>query len=248
MTSVDLPRRFRSRPMRAARFLAQRGLLKPVVWSLTRVTVNGRENMPPQDSAYIAVANHSSHLDAPLVVSALPWRSAKHLAVGAAADYFFDVKWRTWLTVLFFNAYPVDRGGAIQRPRFSKALTGAGTPLLLFPEGGRAQNGEGLRAFTPGAAALAISQRLPVVPIGLVGAQRAMPRGRSWPVRGREAVSVNIGIPLHPIEGESTAAFSARIEQAVSALCEERPRTQIAPEARDASASHNRTSMEAGHE
>lgn len=214
----DPVRRFRSPALTAARFVAQRGLLRPLVWRLVRVTVTGHERLRGLKGAFIVVANHSSHLDAPLIFGALPWRWARHLAAGAAADYFFDVKWRTWLTVLFFNAYPVDRAGGRNRPRLSKALIEAGVPLLLFPEGGRARNGEGIRRFKPGAAALAIGTDVPVVPIGLVDAQRAMPRNRSWPVKGRPPVRVVVGDPMRAAEGESVEDFTSRLQQEVTRL------------------------------
>ena len=214
----DPVRRFRSPALTAARFVAQRGLLRPIVWRLVRVDVSGRERLRGLKGAFVVVANHSSHLDAPLIFGSLPWRWAKHLAAGAAADYFFDVKWRTWLTVLFFNAYPVDRSGGRNRPRLSKALIEAGVPLLLFPEGGRARDGEGIRRFKPGAAALAMGTDVPVVPIGLIDAQRAMPRNRSWPVKGRPSVAVVVGEPLRAAEGESVEDFTRRLQQEVERL------------------------------
>ena len=44
-----------------ARFVAQRGLLKPLIWSLTKVTVLGREQLAELEPPFIVVANHSSH-------------------------------------------------------------------------------------------------------------------------------------------------------------------------------------------
>ena len=108
--------RFTSSGMAGMRFVAQRGLLKPLVWRLTKVKVVGIDKAKKADAPFIAVANHSSHLDAPLILGALPRNKARYLAAGAAADYFFDVKWRKWLTALFFNAFPVDRGGTRSRP------------------------------------------------------------------------------------------------------------------------------------
>ncbi|MFD1715689.1 lysophospholipid acyltransferase family protein [Amnibacterium flavum] len=214
----DPTQRFRSRSLLAARFLAQRGLLKPVVWTCTRVTVVGRSRLRDLNGAFVAVAHHSSHLDAPLVFGSLPWRLAGQLAAGAAADYFFDVKWRTWLTVLFFNAFPIDRSGMGGRPRLSRSLLAAGVPILIFPEGGRARTGEGIRAFKPGAAAIAMSSGVPVLPIGIIDAARAMPRDRNWPVRGRTPVAVVFGSPLYAEEGETAEAFTSRLRGEVERL------------------------------
>ncbi len=214
----DSAGRFRSRWLAILRFVLQRGLLKSVVWTTTKVTVQGRENLSGLKAPFIVVANHSSHLDAPLVFGALPRRLAWWLAAGAAADYFFDVRWRRWLTAWFFNAYPVDRTGGNARPRLSKELLNAGVPILLFPEGGRARNGEGIRDFKAGAAALAISNGVPVVPVGIIDAQKAMPRDRSWPVRPRVRVGVVFGEPILPSPGDSVEDFTRLLQDQVCLL------------------------------
>jgi 1-acyl-sn-glycerol-3-phosphate acyltransferase len=210
-------RRFSSRGHAAARFVAQRMLLKPLVWSLADVTVVGTDNLRGLDGAYIVVANHSSHLDAPLVTGALPRAHARYLAAAAAADYFFDVRWRRALTALFFNAFPVDRSGSGARSGLARELLDRGVPLLIFPQGGRQQTEE-IAHFKPGAATLAITCGVACVPVALVGASRAMPRGRNWPVPGRQPVTVVFGAPMRNEPGEAPTHFSARIHREVSEL------------------------------
>ena len=209
--------RFTSSGMASLRFVAQRGLLKPLVWRLTKVTVKGKERLATLDGPFIAVANHSSHLDAPLMFGSMPREKARYLAAGAAADYFFDVKWRKWLTALFFNAFPVDRAGSRTRPGVSKKLLDLGVPLLIFPEGGRSKDGT-LGRFKAGAAALSMSAGVPCVPVALVGASAAMPRGRNWPLPGRMPVTVVFGSPMRGLEGESADDFAKRLHDAVRDL------------------------------
>jgi 1-acyl-sn-glycerol-3-phosphate acyltransferase len=209
--------RFTSRGQAAARFVAQRGILKPVVWTVVRVTVIGRRNLRGVGRAFVVVANHSSHLDAPLILGALPRRLARYLAAGAAADYFFDVWWRRGLTALFFNAFPVDRSGSNPRSVSAKGLLERGVPLLVFPEGTRSRTGE-LGNFKSGAAALAASAGVPCVPVALIGAGIAHPRGSKWPKPGRLPVGVVFGSPLEPRDGESTADFTARIRAEIVRL------------------------------
>jgi 1-acyl-sn-glycerol-3-phosphate acyltransferase len=200
-----------------ARFVAQRLILKPVVWRLTTVTVLGRERLEGVAGPFVVVSNHASHLDAPLILGALPRRLSRYLAAGAAADYFFDVWWRKGLTSLFFNAFPVDRTGLRGRRGLATSLLDDGVPLLLFPEGTRSSTGE-MGAFKPGAAALCISRDVPCLPIGIVGANAAMPRGRNWPEGGRPPVFITFGDPIRPEDGESAADFSDRIAKEVSGL------------------------------
>ncbi len=212
--------RFTSRSHAAARFVAERGLLKPVVWSVTSVTVLGRERLANVEDAYAVVANHTSHLDTPLIMGALPRRLARYLAVGAAADYFFDVWRRRGLTALFFNAFPVDRTGRNTRRVSAKALLNRGVPLLIYPEGTRSRDGS-LGAFKPGAAALASSAEVPVLPVAVIGAHAAHPRGSNWPKPGRLPVGVVFGEPLTAQPGELRSEFTERIRSAIAALAEE---------------------------
>ncbi|HYP43637.1 MAG TPA: lysophospholipid acyltransferase family protein [Propionibacteriaceae bacterium] len=207
-------------PMHAgARFVAQRLVMKPFIWRLARVTVLGRERLEALSGPYVVVSNHASHLDAPLIIGALPPRLARHVAAGAAADYFFEVWWRKGLTALFFNAFPVDRTGLRGQRGLATTLLDVGVPLLLFPEGTRSATGE-MSAFKPGAAALCLSRNVPCLPVAIVGAAEAMPRGSRWPARGRPPVYVTFGAPLEA-EDESVMEFSDRIAKEVRGLIDE---------------------------
>jgi 1-acyl-sn-glycerol-3-phosphate acyltransferase len=209
--------RFTSSLHANARFVAQRLLLKPLVWSLTRVTVTGRERLSGVTGPFIVVANHQSHLDAPLVVGAMPRRLSRYLAAGVAADYFFDVPARRIFAALFFNAFPVDRSGDRKRAGVSRELLESGVPILIFPEGGRSRTGE-LGRFKPGAAALATRQGIPCLPVAVLGTHSAMPKGRNWPVPGRPPVRVVFGQPIHPQPNETPVQLMDRVVAEIVAL------------------------------
>lgn len=210
-------RRFTSRILAALRFVVQRILLKSLVWYLTSVTVRPDPRARRLTGAFVVVANHASHLDTPLLMGALPRRLARYLAAGAAADYFFEVRWRKVLTSLAFNTFPVDRTGNRAHTGTAKRLLQRGVPLLIFPEGGRSATGQ-IGAFKPGAAALAITCDVPCLPVAIVGTYEAMPRGRNWPVRGRPPVVVSVGAPLRAEPGETAAAFTERLAAEVRRL------------------------------
>ncbi|WP_432559303.1 lysophospholipid acyltransferase family protein [Granulicoccus sp. GXG6511] len=217
--------RYRSKSHRAARFVAQQLLLKPTVWALVDVTVHGKERLRHLEDPYIVVANHSSHLDSPLIIGALPRRLSRQLATGAAADYWYGKFWKSASTGLFFNTFPVERGRGL-RGRGSKArglaghLLNDGVPLLIFPEGTRSRTGA-MGSFKPGTAALCISRNVPCLPIALVGASLAMPTGKTLPVKGRPKVHVVFGEPMWATPGESAHEFSDRIAARIRELHDE---------------------------
>jgi 1-acyl-sn-glycerol-3-phosphate acyltransferase len=208
--------RFTSPGQANARFVAQRGLLKGVVWGMLRVTVLGRDELKGMKRPFVAVANHSSHLDAPLIMGALPRPLARYLAAGAAGDYFFDVWWRRGLTALFFNAFPVDRSGKNPRNINAKMLLQHDVPVLVFPEGTRSKDGV-IGHFKPGAAALSSATGAPVLPIALIGAHESHPRGSKWPKSGLP-VGVVFGKPMLAADGENPTEFMARVREEVVRL------------------------------
>lgn len=196
-----------------ARMVAQQLVMKPYIWSVVNVHTHGMRNLDSLKPPFVAVANHSSHLDAPLIYGSLPRRLSRNLSSGAAADYFFDTWYKSLPTTLFFNSFPVVRQGHSNRTGrrgIAGELLSNGVPLLLFPEGTRSRTGA-MSGFTPGAAALSISRDTPVLPIALVGAYAAMPYGATLPVPGRPHVHIVFGRPLRAAPGEIARQFSDRI-------------------------------------
>ena len=210
--------RYRARWHRMLRFIAQRMVLRPVVSAVTSTTVEGLDNTEGLDRPFVMVANHCSHLDTAVIISQLPYRLTKHVSVGAAADYLYGRWWIKATTSLFFNTYPIQRSGSGRRGRgLSQQLLRARVPIMLFPEGTRSRDGA-MRAFKPGAAMLAITNGVPIVPTALVGTHTAMPVGRFWPVPGRPSVRVLVGRPMSPRAGESIRDFNERIRQRIETM------------------------------
>jgi 1-acyl-sn-glycerol-3-phosphate acyltransferase len=207
----------RTAPAGVLRTALQQGVLKPVTWSQTRPMVHGQEYLNQIRGPAIFVANHSSHLDTPLILGSLPLRITKKLAVGAAADYFFDLRALAAVTTLLFNAFPVERRGSRRGRSLAADLVDDGWSLLLYPEGGRTVDGW-LTGFKLGAAQLCAMKGVPAVPIALRGTYAAMPRGRRWPRPGRPRITVRIGRPLHIQADETVPDFRTRLARAVATL------------------------------
>ena len=211
--------RFTSRSQAVARFVAQRGILKGFVWGMEKVTVIDRHKLAGVKRPFVVVANHSSHLDAPLIMGALPRPLARYLAAGAAGDYFFDVWWRRGLTALFFNAFPVDRSGKNPRNINAKMLLQHDVPVLVFPEGTRSKDGT-MGHFKPGGAALATATGVPILPVAIIGAHQAHPRGSKWPKSGKP-VAVIFGAPMRALDNENPTEFMARVRAVIADMLEQ---------------------------
>lgn len=202
-----------------AREAVQRWGLRPLVWRETRPRVEGLDRLDGLQGPVIFVANHSSHLDAPLVLCSLPRSWRERTAVGAAADYFFDARWRAAATALAFNAFPVERHGGRRVASTAAELLDEGWSLLLFPEGTRSPDGW-MRGFRHGAARLSAQTGAPVVPVGIRGSHTAMPRGAKWALPGRPAVAVRYGPAIHP-DGQRPRDLTPQFTRALARLWHE---------------------------
>ena len=193
--------------------------LAPLLRSQVAPIVHGLDVLDRFGGPVIFVANHTSHLDTPLILCSLPDRWRRTTAVAAAADYFFDTWWRATSSAMVFNTFPIERrtGSLSSTPG---DLLDDGWSVVVFPEGTRSPDGW-TRTFRHGAAFLAVRHKVPVVPIGIRGSFAAMPRGRGWPVPGRPPVTVRFGQPIRPAEGEGPRELGARVESAVAALIDE---------------------------
>jgi 1-acyl-sn-glycerol-3-phosphate acyltransferase len=205
---------------RLARDALLTGVMKPIVWTETTPEVFGIEALEPLRPPVMFISNHSSHLDATLILTTLPPKWRNRTATAAAKDYFFDVWWRSAFTALVYGGFPIERGGGERATAKAKELIREGWNLIVFPEGTRSPDGW-MQRFRHGSARLAIDMNMPVVPIAIVGASVAMPKGRNWPAPGRQPIRVRYGEALHPLESESHQALSLRMQQAIAELFDE---------------------------
>jgi 1-acyl-sn-glycerol-3-phosphate acyltransferase len=204
-------------PMR----LVVRGLAAPEVFGVDRLddlrrqAADSDEPPPP----LIFAPNHHSHLDTALMVRAVPFTWRKRLVVAAAADYFFDKRWKATMAALSLNAIPIDREATGRRSAdLVRDLLDDGWSLVIYPEGGRSPDGWG-QDFKAGAAYLSSRTGAPVVPVFIDGTGSIFGKGMRRPKPGRTRVV--FGAPMRPEEGESSRRFNARIQAAVTMLADE---------------------------
>jgi 1-acyl-sn-glycerol-3-phosphate acyltransferase len=203
----------------AAREVVQRAGLAPLLTAEISRQISGREVLDDLSGPVVFMANHASHLDTAVLLTALPPQWRRRTAVAAAADYFFATWWRGVGTALAFNTFPLERRGG--RPSsLAVDLLSDGWSLLVFPEGSRTTDGW-VAKTRPGTARLAAAAGVPVVPVALRGTFAAMPRGRSWPVPGRPPVRVRFGQPIWPQAGEEPRDLTGRLDAALATLLDE---------------------------
>ena len=194
--------------------------MKPLVWNETAPQVFGLDHLEGMRAPVMFISNHSSHLDATLILTTLPQEWRDRTATAAAKDYFFDVWWRSAFTALVYGGFPIERGGGERATAKARELIRDGWNLVVFPEGTRSPDGW-VQRFRHGTARLAIEMEMPVVPIAIIGAYAAMPKGRSWPRSGRPPIRVRYGEPLIPGEDESHQDLSLRMQRAIAELFDE---------------------------
>lgn len=210
----------RAWPARMTRALLVEALVRPTMGALASPTIVGLDRLAGRSGPMVFAANHHSHLDTALLVSAIPEPWRHHLVVGAAADYFFANRLTSPLSALVVGAIPIERQKVARRSADLAAdLIEDGWSVLIFPEGGRSPDGWG-QPFRGGAAYLALRCGVPVVPVHVEGTGRLLPKGAKFPRRA--STTVTFGSPLVAPDGEDARRFVKRIEAAVAALADER--------------------------
>lgn len=145
------------------------------------------EGAPPKTGAYVLVANHASFLD-PLILGAAPNRRAIFLMT--------ETVWRSKSTHWFYRwmrSIPLStRGGNREALRAARAVLGQERVIAIFPEGGLSRDGK-LMLGSPGAVSLVLNEGLPIVPVGIVGANDILPAGGKLRFR---KLTVRFGEPI----------------------------------------------------
>lgn len=177
-------------PWRLAHVL--RATLAKLILAMYRTRFIGLENVPA-DSGYIIAGNHVSYLDPVLL-----WCGVPRPTHFIARQDLFDAPGVAWLLPRVW-AIPIKRASA-DREAIGRAtaLLKRGEPVGIFPEGTRQAGGAGaeLGEAHMGVAFIAAHADAPVVPVGISGTERALPRGAWFPRFPR--VTVSYGAPVYP--------------------------------------------------
>ena len=195
------------------------GLGPMIDWYVRKRAVGG-EVFDTLPHPVIFVANHSSHLDTPTLLRALPPKWRRRTAVAAAADYFYNTRWKASGVALLFNTVPLGRkGGGLGNGATDHVdrILDEGWNLVMFPEGTRSRDGRVGKVHS-GAAVIAAQHGIRIVPIYLSGTHQAMPPGQNWPRRipgrllsRRHKVEVRFGDPIRPHKKDDPREVMERV-------------------------------------
>jgi 1-acyl-sn-glycerol-3-phosphate acyltransferase len=194
---------------------------------MTRVDVEGLERVPP-DGPLIVSGNHSSNADPPFLAA---WLTP---ALGRPIHWMAKAEALSWPVAGWFmrqnGAFGIRRGAAdMEAFRLARSVLDDGRVLGAFPEGTRSPDGA-LQRAKDGVTLLALRTGAPILPVGIVGADRFWPRGRLlWRVGGR--IGLRIGEPFVLERGqrpdgsrESLDDVTTRLMLRIAALLPERQR------------------------
>jgi 1-acyl-sn-glycerol-3-phosphate acyltransferase len=152
----------------------------------TRGSVEGQEDLP--DGAFVLAPVHRSYIDTPIST----WVQLRRMRyLGKDSMWKFEMLGKLFTAM---GAIPVHRG-SIDRRAMKRCIEvlKSGQPLVLFPEGER-KDGPTVHPLLDGAAFLAAKAGVPLVPVGIGGSDKAMPRRAKF-VYPRKVVVI-IGEPI----------------------------------------------------
>jgi 1-acyl-sn-glycerol-3-phosphate acyltransferase len=194
------------------------------------LTVEGLEHLDPNRS-YVFVSNHRSNLDVLALVGAL-WDF--QLRWVAKEELFriplFGWALRATKQILVNRA---DHAQALASLAEAKQRMHDGVSVVFFPEGTR-DDGPML-PFKKGGFVFAIETGVPVVPIGITGTERLMPR-TAWTVHQGGDIRVHIcaPIPTTGLSREDRNALLAEARQVIATCLEGREGRHTQGDGRDA--------------
>lgn len=169
------------------------GIVRFLIWLvaklLWRISFEGLENVP-RTGPFVLAPVHRSFVDFGLV-SAVTRRRMGYMG---KESLWKSKAFGAFITML--GAYPVNRGAPDREAlRRTLDILEKGEPLVLFPEGTR-RAGPVIEHLHEGAAFVASRAGVPLVPVGIGGSERALPKGKRLPRPVK--IHVIVGEPIVP--------------------------------------------------
>ncbi|MBA2282948.1 MAG: 1-acyl-sn-glycerol-3-phosphate acyltransferase [Acidimicrobiia bacterium] len=191
-------------PSRLTRFsyAGVRSLFKVVFALFGRVKVIGGDKIPTS-GAFVLAPVHRSNVDFALA-SLVTGRPMRFMGK--------DSIWKVGLLgrfVSMLGAFPVHRGAADRESlRVCTTVIVGGSPLVMFPEGQR-RTGPVVEELFDGTSFVAARTGVPIIPVGIGGSERMMPKGARFLHPSRLVLLVGDPIPAPAATDKGRVSRSA---------------------------------------
>lgn len=154
-------------------------IVKPFVYIVLGVNVRNAQNIPRKGPA-ILIANHNSHIDTLILMSLFPIEMINKVNPVAAADYFFNTKFRRFVFKNLIGSIALKRHcEKFYREDIFSELTQKLKEehiIILYPEGTRGNDNE-IQEFKNGIAHIAkANPEVPIIPIYINGPDKILPK------------------------------------------------------------------------
>ncbi|PSU30545.1 AMP-binding protein [Photobacterium lutimaris] len=170
----------------------------------TKLTIEGIEHLPNDDSPYLVIANHASYLDG-LVLLAATGKEHQFVAKAELKGNFFARAFLNKLGTHFVDRFDTQK--SLSDSRQLAAFADSPWPLTIFPEG-TLYRMAGLHEFHLGAFQIAVEKQLPILPITLKGTRSILRDKSLFPRKGD--IEVIISPPIHPEGSDWQATLALR--------------------------------------
>ncbi len=171
---------------------------------LSGIPVVAKGSFPERTPIVIAV-NHTSYLDALVLLSLMEYRGYAFVAKREFQQNFFMRRLLAGFGTRFIERFDVAKSAEHAGEMVEAAKRGVS--LIVFPEGALKRT-TGLMPFRTGAFQAAVQADIAVVPVALRGVRSVLRDGTWYPRRA--AVSVTICAPVAPSGGDWQAAVELR--------------------------------------
>ena len=180
-----------------------------IIRIVTRMRVEGKENLP-RTGGYVLAPVHRSYVDTPIAAGV-----ARRRLRFMGKDTMWKKRWSAWL-LSTVGGFPVTRGRSdIEALKRAVYVLQQGEPLVMFPEGER-KSGPIVQPLFEGAAFIAARTGVPIIPVGIGGSERVMPKGAKM-IYPRK-VCVIIGKPILPNVGQTGRAPRSEVKRLTEQL------------------------------
>jgi long-chain acyl-CoA synthetase len=206
-------------------------VILPITRLMCWARAEGKRRLDGVRGPVLFVSNHVSMVDHGLILSALPGRYRRRLAIAmegerlrgyrhppAGANWFTRLRLRAQyvMVVALFNVFPLPQKSGFRRAfAYAGESVDRGYSLLVFPEGRTTDDGL-MRSFMGGIGLLASDLSLPVVPIKIEGLFELKQKRKYFSRPG--SVRITFGEPVIFDPGTEPSQITKDLEARVASL------------------------------